>query len=101
MTREGLSRITNVKGIILNGGENRVVDGAQICASEALLNAGVPVLSVDHDGSAPWTLRLWQPCSLKPLVNHKGRFLLCSLLCSLHGMNLQVIRRVIIFGLVI
>lgn len=54
MTREELSKITSVKGIILNGGENRVVDGVQIQASEALLNAGVPVLSVDHEGSAPW-----------------------------------------------
>ena len=54
MTVEELAKITNVKGIILNGGPNRVVDGVAIQASEALMNAGVPVLSVDHNGSAPW-----------------------------------------------
>ena len=54
MTAEALGKITKVKGIILNGGPNRVVDGVAIQASEALMNAGVPVLSVDHNGSAPW-----------------------------------------------
>lgn len=54
MSEDELSKITNIKGIILNGGENRVVDGAAIQASEALMKAGVPVLSVDHNGSAPW-----------------------------------------------
>lgn len=54
MTVEELGKITNVKGIILNGGPNRVVDGVAIQASEALMKAGVPVLSVDHNGSAPW-----------------------------------------------
>lgn len=54
MTEDELSKITNIKGIILNGGENRVVDGVAIQASEALMKAGVPVLSVDHNGSAPW-----------------------------------------------
>jgi len=54
MTEDELSKITNIKGIILNGGQNRVVDGVVIQASEALMKAGVPVLSVDHNGSAPW-----------------------------------------------
>ncbi|MZQ99097.1 MAG: glutamine-hydrolyzing GMP synthase [Acidaminobacter sp.] len=54
MTTEELSKITNIKGIVLNGGENRIVEGVAIEASEALMKAGVPVLSVDHNGSAPW-----------------------------------------------
>ncbi|QSX08053.1 glutamine-hydrolyzing GMP synthase [Alkalibacter rhizosphaerae] len=54
MTREELTKITNIKGIILNGGEHRHVDGADIEPSEALLGMGVPVLSVDHDGMDPW-----------------------------------------------
>lgn len=54
MTVEELSNITNVKGIILNGGEHRVVDGLTIQASEALIQAGIPVLRVDCEGCAPW-----------------------------------------------
>lgn len=51
---EELNKLQNVKGIILNGGENRVVDGIEIDASDALYNAGVPILSVDHKGAKPW-----------------------------------------------
>ncbi len=51
MTKEELDNIDNIKGIILNGGENRVVDGVEIDASEALYKSGLPILSVDHKGS--------------------------------------------------
>ncbi len=54
MTEEELSRISNIKGIILNGGVNRVVDGVVIKESDAIRNLGVPIYSADHDGSAPW-----------------------------------------------
>lgn len=54
LTAEDLAKIPLVKGIILNGGENRVVDGVTIDASEAIYNAGVPILTVDHKGEAPW-----------------------------------------------
>ncbi|NLJ89807.1 MAG: glutamine-hydrolyzing GMP synthase [Clostridiales bacterium] len=54
LTKEELDNLDNVKGIILNGGENRVVDGVEIDASEALYNYGVPILSVDHKGSDKW-----------------------------------------------
>ena len=54
ISSDELSKITNVKGIILNGGENRVVDGVQIMPSKALMEAGLPILSVDLDGSLPW-----------------------------------------------
>lgn len=52
LTAEQLAGLPNVKGIILNGGPNRVVDGIEIDASEALYNAGVPILKVDHRGEA-------------------------------------------------
>ena len=42
ITAQQLAALPNVKGIILNGGENRVVDGVEIDASEAVYNAGVP-----------------------------------------------------------
>ena len=49
-----LSQLPNVKGIILNGGPNRVVDGVEIDASEAVYESGLPILSVDHKGSEAW-----------------------------------------------
>ncbi len=54
LTVEEVEGLDNVKGIILNGGENRVVDGVQIDASEAIYNIGVPIMSVDHQGSKQW-----------------------------------------------
>ncbi|MBQ3150385.1 MAG: glutamine-hydrolyzing GMP synthase [Clostridia bacterium] len=50
LTAEELSALPNVKGIILNGGVNRVVDGVEIDASEAVYNAGFPILMSDHKG---------------------------------------------------
>ena len=49
-----LSQLPNVKGIILNGGPNRVVDGVEIDASEAVYESGLPILSVDHKGNPAW-----------------------------------------------
>lgn len=43
-----LQALTNVKGIILNGGENRIVDGMAVEVSEAVYQFGCPVMSVDH-----------------------------------------------------
>ncbi len=50
LTAEEISALPNVKGIILNGGVNRVVDGVEIDASEAVYNAGLPILMSDHKG---------------------------------------------------
>ena len=38
ITAEELAKLPGVKGIILNGGVNRVVDGVEIDASEAVYN---------------------------------------------------------------
>ena len=48
ITAEQLALLPNVKGIILNGGVNRVVDGVEIDASDAVYGAGVPLMAVDH-----------------------------------------------------
>lgn len=45
-----LAALPGVKGIILNGGPNRVVDGVEIDAGEAVYNSGLPVLCADHKG---------------------------------------------------
>ncbi len=43
-----LEALPNVRGIILNGGKNRVVDGKAIDAGEHVYHCGLPVLAVDH-----------------------------------------------------
>ena len=54
ITAEELAALSNVKGIILNGGPNRVVDGVEIDAAKEIYNAPVPVLLADHKGDQPW-----------------------------------------------
>ena len=49
-----LSSLPGVKGIILNGGKNRVVNGVEIDVSDDIYQSGLPILSVDHKGSKPW-----------------------------------------------
>ena len=51
---EDLNALPNVKGIILNGGPNRVVDGIEIDVAIEIYNVPVPVLMVDHKGDDPW-----------------------------------------------
>ncbi|MCI8418832.1 MAG: glutamine-hydrolyzing GMP synthase, partial [Lachnospiraceae bacterium] len=51
ITVEELKALNNVKGIILNGGENRVVDGHPVDVREELYSWGCPMLSIDHPGS--------------------------------------------------
>ena len=51
ITAEELGKLENVKGIILNGGENRVVDGVAIDVLDEVYSFGVPVISVDHPTS--------------------------------------------------
>ena len=54
ITRAELDALPNVKGVILNGGPNRVVDGVEIDVSDDICNAPVPVLLADHKGDKPW-----------------------------------------------
>lgn len=52
ITSEALAALPNVKGIILNGGPNRVVDGVEIDASAAAYGSNLPIWAIDHKGSA-------------------------------------------------
>lgn len=45
---EELKALQNVKGIILNGGENRVVDGTAVDVAPEIYDCGCPVISIDH-----------------------------------------------------
>ena len=60
ITADALAKLPNVKGIILNGGVNRVVDGKAIDASEAVYSSGIPLMAVDHSAKkADRTLAAW------------------------------------------
>ena len=48
ITAEELKALPNVKGVILNGGKNRVVDGEEIDVNAEIYDCGLPVVSVDH-----------------------------------------------------
>ncbi|MEY8417776.1 glutamine-hydrolyzing GMP synthase [Oscillospiraceae bacterium 44-5] len=54
ITLAGLKALPNVKGIILNGGPNRVVDGVEIDVSQEIYDCDIPALLVDHRGDDPW-----------------------------------------------
>ena len=51
ITVEELKALDNVKGVILNGGENRVVDGAEVEICSELYGCGFPMISIDYPGS--------------------------------------------------
>lgn len=51
ITVEELKALKNVKGIVLNGGENRVVDGQAVEVRPELYDMGIPMLSIDYPQS--------------------------------------------------
>lgn len=53
ITKKELEALPGVRGIILSGGKNRIVDGVEIDASEAVYGAGLPILSLDCNGEDP------------------------------------------------
>lgn len=44
-----LAALPNVKGVILNGGPNNVIDGVKIDVSDEIYGASVPVVALGHD----------------------------------------------------
>ena len=51
ITAEELQALDNVKGVILNGGENRVVDGKAVEIRPELYDLDIPMISVDYPSS--------------------------------------------------
>lgn len=51
ITAEELKAFDNVKGIILNGGENRIVDGQPVEIKPELYDLGYPMISIDYPQS--------------------------------------------------
>ncbi len=52
-TAAEIKRMSNVRGIILNGGRNNVVDGVAIDILPEVDKIGLPILSVCHEGIRP------------------------------------------------
>ncbi len=44
-----LSRLPNIKGIIINGGENNLIDGVKIDVDHRIYTAGYPIMAVNHE----------------------------------------------------
>lgn len=60
ITKEELAKLPNVKGIILNGGPNHIVDGVRIDVSEEIYGCGIPMLAVCHEpASCERKLEAW------------------------------------------
>ena len=51
ITVEELQALKNVNGIILNGGENRVVDGKEVEVRPEIYDMGIPMVSIDYPQS--------------------------------------------------
>ena len=51
ITVEELKALPNVKGVILNGGENRIVDGQAVVVRDELYGLDIPMISVDYPQS--------------------------------------------------
>ena len=49
ITVEELKALPNVKGIIINGGPNNVIDGVAIDVNPAIYSVGIPVMAAGHD----------------------------------------------------
>lgn len=52
ITASELKELPNVKGIIINGGPNNVVDGSPIDVRPELYEAGYPVMAAGHNGAS-------------------------------------------------
>ena len=48
ITKEELLALPKVEGIIINGGENNVIDGVEIDVLPEIYEAGVPVMAAGH-----------------------------------------------------
>jgi len=51
ITLDFLKSLPNVKGIILNGGKNRIVDGKAVDVSDEIYKCGIPMIACDHNAN--------------------------------------------------
>ena len=63
-----LKQVQGLAGIIVNGGENNIVDGEKIDVRPGVYELGLPVLTVAHEGAHPSDLPAW-PDDSKPMLD--------------------------------
>lgn len=51
INRKELLEIENLKGIILNGGKNRIVNGKAVTEKRCIHTLSIPILAIDHSSS--------------------------------------------------
>ena len=62
-TVEQLKKLGNVKGIIINGGVNHIIDGQAIDVESAMYSCDIPVLAVEHElAKCENVLGNWSQC---------------------------------------
>ena len=49
ITADELNKLSNVKGIIINGGPNHMIDGVRIDVESHIYEGNIPLLAVEHD----------------------------------------------------
>ena len=49
ITAEELKVLPNVKGVIINGGPNNIIDGVEIDVLPEIYKAGFPIIAAGHD----------------------------------------------------
>ena len=54
-----IKAIPGAKGVILNGGINRVVDGAAIDIASEIYDCGIPIIAMDHPAAKCEDIGLW------------------------------------------
>ena len=59
ITLDALKALPNVKGIIINGGPNNVVDGVKIDVHKEVYQSGLPILAVAHDAPCGGKMDAW------------------------------------------
>lgn len=68
ITAEELKGLPNVKGIIINGGPNNIVDGAEIDVRPEIYEAGIPVMAAGHKAAAcELSFKTWDEADEKAL----------------------------------
>ena len=53
LSAEALKKIPGIRGVILGGGPNNIVDGVAVEASDAIMALNVPKIAFDYKGASP------------------------------------------------
>ena len=53
LSAEALQKIPGIRGVILGGGPNNIVDGVAVEASDAIMALNVPKIAFDYKGASP------------------------------------------------